>query len=238
MKDIRRSWHCRRLFFRHLRQRDKEKQACPNIVDSTIQTATDSPNVNDSNNHYRRSKGKKIWAAIAGISISALIIILIAISAVSCNNEKDNNLCAFGDCKYTKINGSNYCYDHRCPADGCTSPKSANADFCYSHTEGTGAIATKTAIVVKPRSVEDKGDVCWFHVGFKDTAKTTTIFYGILTIYNSENQKIYVGSTGIMTCGANRYSFPFLSVKKSDIIDYDHYEWQALAAEPAKLGKQ
>lgn len=170
--------------------------------------------------------------------IFVFIIVEIIIFVSACGNQNNENQCAYGNCKYTKMSGSNYCYDHRCPADGCASPKSANANFCYNHTENTGTIPTKTAIVVKPRSVEDKGDKYWFNVGFKDTARLNTIFYGILTIYNSNNEKIYVGSTGITDCGATRIKITFLSVKKSDIIDYDHYEWQALAAEPSKLGKQ
>lgn len=181
------------------------------------------------------SKNVKLFVSILVLIVAIAIIVSCS---VSCNNKKNENSCAYPNCTYSKMDGSNYCYDHRCPADGCTSPKSSNAKFCYNHTEGTGTIATKTAIVVKPRSVEDKGDVYWFNVGFKDTARTNTIFYGVLTIYNERNEKIYIASTGVTDCGAHKIKITFLSVKKSDIPSYDHYEWQALAAEPSKLGKQ
>lgn len=179
---------------------------------------------------YRAQKNKFI------AFFHLLILCILILSA--CTLEKDENVCAYGNCTYPKVSGSDYCYDHRCPADGCTIPKSPNSKFCYQHTEGTGTIPEKTAIIVKPRSVEDQGDCYWFHVGFHDTDRVGTIFYGILTIYNASDDVIYIGSTGIMACGANKYAFHFISVKKSDIIDYDHYEWRALAAEPSKLGKQ
>lgn len=179
---------------------------------------------------------KKIATSILFILIAVILIIIPY--TTSCSNKNNDNICAYGNCKFTKMDGSSYCYDHRCPADGCTSSKPANAKFCYAHTEGTGTIPIKTAIIVKPRSVEDKGDRYWFNVGFKDTAKTNTLFYGVLTIYNCENEKIYIASTGIMDCGAHRITITFLSIDKSDIVDYDHYEWQALASEPSKLGKQ
>lgn len=44
MKDIRRSWHCRRLFFRYLRQRDKEKQAEKELYKQNQTTSTEKPN--------------------------------------------------------------------------------------------------------------------------------------------------------------------------------------------------
>lgn len=180
---------------------------------------------------------KKIFA-IFGLWVLFGVILATILCTTSCNNQSNENICAYGNCTFAKMDGSNYCYDHRCPADGCAFPKSANAKFCYNHTESTGTIPIQTAIVVKPRSVEDKGDAYWFNVGFKDTARLNTIFYGILTIYNNKHEKIYIASTGVIDCGANRIKITFLSIKKSDIIDYDHYDWQALAAEPSKLGKQ
>lgn len=40
MKDLRRSWHCRRMFFRYLRQRDKKKQAEKELYQQNQTTPT------------------------------------------------------------------------------------------------------------------------------------------------------------------------------------------------------
>lgn len=44
MKDLRRSWHCRRIFFRYLRQRDKEKEAEKQLYNQNQTTPADKPN--------------------------------------------------------------------------------------------------------------------------------------------------------------------------------------------------
>lgn len=150
---------------------------------------------------------KRIMSILLLIFVFVILGITIFVSA--CDNQNNENQCAYGNCKYAKMSGSKYCYEHRCPANGCTSYKLAGNKFCYNHTESTGTIPTATAIIVKPRSVEDKGDKYWFNVGFKDTARLNTIFYGILTIYNCDNEKIYIASTGVTDCGANRIKITF-----------------------------
>lgn len=44
MRDIRRSWHCRRLFFRYLRQRDKEKEAEKQLYRQNTTPPSEKPN--------------------------------------------------------------------------------------------------------------------------------------------------------------------------------------------------
>lgn len=44
MKDLRRSWHCRRMFFRYLRQRDKEKEAEKELYQQSVSAYDNNSN--------------------------------------------------------------------------------------------------------------------------------------------------------------------------------------------------
>lgn len=82
MRHIRQSRHCRRIFFRYLRQRDKEKEAEKNLS-AQSQVA---PNEEPTDNPPPRKISQ--WAIVATVCIIALIITLIVVNAVSCSNKK------------------------------------------------------------------------------------------------------------------------------------------------------
>ena len=90
MRDIRRSWHCRRLFFRYLRQRNKEKEAEKQLYQSAQLNST-KPSIQQDNNKSENAKSPNkvsIWAIVVATLLVALIIILITVNAVSCSNKK------------------------------------------------------------------------------------------------------------------------------------------------------
>ena len=68
-------------------------------------------------------KGKFPWA----------ILLIAAIIGVGIYIYMMGKQCESGDCKQSKIDGSNYCYSHTCKMEDCTLSKSKYNDFCYVH---------------------------------------------------------------------------------------------------------
>lgn len=82
MMHIRQSRHSRRIFFRYLRQSDKEKETERNLS-AQSQVA---PNEEPTNNPPPRKIFK--WAIVAAVCLCALIITIITINAVSCSTNR------------------------------------------------------------------------------------------------------------------------------------------------------
>lgn len=81
MKDLRRSWHCRRMFFRYLRQRDKEKQR-------TVTTMNNNQQI-DSNDTTEK-KGLSLFTKIMlliGLALLIAIIVSICVGQSALNSK-------------------------------------------------------------------------------------------------------------------------------------------------------
>lgn len=78
MKNLRRSWHCRRLFFRYLRQRDKEKQNEKELYQQNVNNICSTTNTESE--PIRKPIGHKtllIIAAIIGIIVVGIILMCV-----------------------------------------------------------------------------------------------------------------------------------------------------------------
>ena len=73
------------------------------------------------------SMNKKTVYSIFGIV--AVILFIIIVVVVSENAKK----CTFGSCDNPKQEGSEYCSDHTCQEEGCSSSKSKYDRYCYTH---------------------------------------------------------------------------------------------------------
>lgn len=79
MKDLRRSWHCRRIFFRYLRQRDKEKETEKQLYNQnqTTPTTKQNPQFDKFNTAISTTIAVTIFLGIISIFIHYYAIIVV-----------------------------------------------------------------------------------------------------------------------------------------------------------------
>ncbi|WP_310605628.1 zinc-ribbon domain-containing protein [Anaerosporobacter sp.] len=99
-----------------------------------------------------RSGGKKIKYGI--VAIMSILIILFIITEILEIARK----CDMGSsCGKFKIDGSDYCEDHTCNEEECTSSKSVDKDYCTTHEEEHKCVAAGC------KNVRSGGKYCYEH---------------------------------------------------------------------------
>lgn len=92
MKDFRRSWHCRRLFFRYLRQKDKEKQATKELYSQNV-----ALNSEDTKNQLATTSNpmsRKALLIVCGVITVIIVGIVLLIAFAS---PKYTHKCVFSN---------------------------------------------------------------------------------------------------------------------------------------------
>lgn len=95
---------------------------------------------------------KKMIYSVFGI-MAVILVVIIAVTA-----SENAKRCTMSSCDNLKKEGSEYCADHACRADGCTSSKSKYAKYCYAHEEELCC-----AIEDCDSNKTDGGEYCYFH---------------------------------------------------------------------------
>lgn len=99
------------------------------------------------------SSDKKVVYGIFGGLAVLFLIVIIAVSA-----SESAKKCTFGSCDEYKVEGSEYCKEHTCKEDGCTSSKSKYDSYCRTHeTEHACAYSGCESYKV------DGGEYCYSH---------------------------------------------------------------------------
>lgn len=89
-----------------------------------------------------------------GVCAVLAIVFIIVIVLVSENAKK----CTVGSCNNYKMEGSEYCKEHTCKADGCTNSKSKYDTYCYTH----GQVLCCSVEDCTSDKIEG-GEYCYFH---------------------------------------------------------------------------
>lgn len=95
------------------------------IVESHVSTESEIENKQES---LTDTSSKKMLYGVC--AVLAIVFIIVAIAVTVSENAKK---CTMGSCDNYKMEGSNYCKEHTCKEEGCTSSKSKYDSYCYTH---------------------------------------------------------------------------------------------------------